>query len=79
MQLEKTKAGREHPSKQNKYSQEKLQQGGPILESKGMRVIFQKKGKKVQNILKFAIIARNKLLEKALPRQALETKKIEKE
>ena len=26
---------------------------GPILESKGMRAIFQKKGKKGQNILKF--------------------------
>ena len=57
---------------------------GPILESKGMRAIFQKKGKKGQNIWKFAqkctkfenilkkgkwlraIIARNKLLEKAL-------------
>ena len=26
---------------------------GPILESKGMRAIFQKKGKKEQNIWKF--------------------------
>ena len=55
---------------------------GPILESNGMRVIFQKKGKnnwqfgqectKFENILKkgsclHAIITRNKLLEKALP------------
>ena len=58
---------------------------GPILKSKGMRSIFQRKGQKmfkkgkifenlvksVQNLLKkgrwlCAIIARNKLLEKAL-------------